>query len=137
LLTPALGRLDGLPDIHVDGKGDAVVAWQNTTRDGDTEKIVVARNHGGGPFAEPIAIATSYFGGNFDSEIGPGGQAILAWDSLTAPVRVVIAPSPNTPFAHATTLTDNKPSDEPAIGPGGRALAVFTTRSSLRYASTR
>jgi hypothetical protein len=94
LLTPPLGQLDGPPQISIDGVGDAVVAWQNTTRDGRTEKIVVARSTRGHPFTQPVAIGTSYFGGDFDSTIGPDGQAAIAWDSLTRPVRAVIAATP-------------------------------------------
>ena len=141
LLTPTLGRLDGPPQISVDGAGDSVVAWQNTTRDGGTEKIVVARSTRGHPFTQPIAIATSYFGGNFDSTIGPDGQAAIAWDSLTRPVRAVIAASPTSPFGHAAEMTTRRDSAEPAlaVGPRRRVLGIWwdlSTPSYLRYART-
>lgn len=142
LLTPGLGATDSSPQISVNGAGDAVVAWQNTTRDGRGEKLVVARSTRGRPFTSPIAVGTSYFGGDFDSAIGPDGRAIVAWDSLTAPARAVIAATPASPFGAATSLTDNRDSASPAvaIGPGGRALAIWwdlSTPSYLRYASTR
>jgi hypothetical protein len=141
LPTPTLGRVDSAPQVNVDGAGDAVVAWQNTTRDGRTEKIVVARSTRGHPFARPIAIGTSYFGGNFNSTIGPDGQAAIAWDSLTAPVRAVIAASPTSPFGHAARMTNRRDSAEPALalGPRGRALGIWwdgSTPSALRYART-
>lgn len=141
LLTPALGRIDSSPEIDVDGAGDAVVAWQNVTRDGRTEKIVVARDTRGGPLGPPVAIGTSYFGGDFTSAIGPDGQAAVAWDSLTAPARAVIAVGPTSPFGHAARLTNNRRSASPtvAIGPRGRVLAIWrdlSPRSELRYAAT-
>lgn len=141
LLTPALGRVDNPPDIEVDGAGDAVVAWPNTTRDGRTEKIVVARSAHGGPFAPPVAIGSSYFGGSFDSAIGPDGHAAIAWDSLTAPARAAIAAGPTSPFGRAARLTNNRRSASPtvAIGPRGGVLGIWwdlSPRSELRYAAT-
>jgi hypothetical protein len=141
LLIPTLGQLDGAPQISVDGVGDAVVAWQSTTRDGRGERIVVARSTRGRPFGQPTAIGTSYFGGNFDSAIGPHGQAVIAWDSLTAPARAVIAASPTSPFGQASRMTNNTRSAEPAVAIGrrGRALGIWwdlSTPSSLRYART-
>ena len=141
LATPTLGQVDSDPQINVDGAGDSVVAWQNTTRDGRTEKIVVARSTRGHPFAQPIAIGTSYFGGSFDSTIGPDGQAAIAWDSLTRPVRAVIAASPTSAFGHAAEMTNRRDSAEPAlaVGPRDRVLGIWwdlSTPSYLRYART-
>lgn len=142
LLAPALGQIDSLPQINVDGAGDALVAWQANTRDRRSDKLVVARSARGLPFADPITIGASCFGCNFDSAIGPHGQAIIAWDSLTAPVRAAIAMGPATPFGPAASLTRKSDSAAPAvaIGSGGHAIGIWwelSTPSYLRYASTR
>ena len=141
LLTPTLGRLDSAPKINVDGAGDAVVTWQNTTRDGRGEKIVAARATHGRLFAAPSVLGTSYFGGGFDAAIGPDGRAAVAWDSLTAPVRAVYAASPRGPFGRAARLAAASDSAEPvvALGPHGRGLAIWwelSTPRYLRYART-
>jgi len=141
LLTPSLGQLgDNPPQIDVDDVGDAVVAWENETLSGRQSKIVVARNARGGPFAAPEVVGTSYLGGNFDLAIGPAGQAIIAWDSLTAPVHAVIAASPTSPYGRAASF-GNRGSVEPAVtvGPHGRALTLWWDTSPpwpVSYART-
>jgi hypothetical protein len=105
VLTPRLGQLGDLgPLLKVDPRGDAIVVWQNLTRDGSTEKIVAARSRPGRPFAPPQTMGTSYPGGGFDAAIAPNGAVIVSWDSLTRPSNAVIAPAPSSPFGPARAV---------------------------------
>lgn len=143
------GTVDPFPLIDVDGAGDAIVAWENTTHDGVTERVVAARRSAGRPFGTPVTIDSSSSRGPdtpspqedaFDSAIGPGGEAIVAWDNTTAPVHAVLASSAKKPFGRAVALA---PAGEalPAVGIGAHARAITIwwdpQTFRLQYATTR
>jgi hypothetical protein len=151
VLTPGLGQLgDPGPLLSVDPHGDALVVWQNLTRDGNTVKIVVARSRAGHPFTVGHAVGTSYPGGNFDATIGPNGDAIVSWESLTQPIHTVIARTISAPFGPATAVgSPREDSAAPAvtIDSGEHATVVWwdlgparpltpNTNSQLLYATT-
>jgi hypothetical protein len=151
LQAPGIGTLDGFPLIDVDGAGDAIMTWQTTAHDGRTEKVVVARKVPGRRFGTPVAISTSYSrargmlmdgGSSFDSAIGPGGEAIIAWGSATEPVHAVLTSSARRPLGHAITLApagEDSAVQAVGIGTHRRAITIWSDvdGSRLQYATAR
>jgi hypothetical protein len=115
VLATGAVSLDG---IAVDPAGDAVVVLESEQGSPPTEGIMAATRAGESLADAPLASA-----------IGPGGAAIVAWDSPTAPVQAVLAASASSPFEHPVTVAPR--------GEGSALPAVGMVRRRCKTAARR
>ena len=118
-------RIDSVPSLSVNRRGDAVVAW--TGRVGGKQRIFAALARRGGRFDAPVAVSGVSPLGRPVTAIGAGGDAVVAWPRRRSTVEAVVAPDARR-FGRLQRVGSTRNGNEIAVAAGSQgAVAIAWT----------
>jgi hypothetical protein len=122
------------PDVAVNGRGDAIAAWESATGG-----VRAAYRPAGGTWSAPSPLAPA--GGAPVVAIDPNGQAHVAWRTTTG-VRAATRSATSAWSAHALPASDpvdldTSPATALAVDPSGTATLAWTAPDAVHVAQWR